>query len=73
MEEIVGKETHFQPGFICREPMAARLVPTKCILAFLDPVFNVAAPIVYLDHLASRKPWKYLFLCSIFTYISNKL
>ena len=36
--------------------MATRFVPPQTVLALLDPVFNVASAVVYLDHLVCRKP-----------------
>ena len=55
-EQIVGKKTPFQPGFVRRKPMTTCFVPAQRVLALLYPVFNVASAVVHLDHLACRKP-----------------
>jgi hypothetical protein len=36
--------------------MTACLIPTQAILAFFDPVLNVAPTIVHLYHLISGRP-----------------
>ena len=56
MEQVVGEKAHLQPGFVRREPVATRFVQAQRVFAFLDPVFNLATPVVHLDHLARRKP-----------------
>ena len=55
VEQVVREKAHLQPGFVRREPVATRFVPAQPVLAFLDPVLNITATIVHLDHLARRK------------------
>jgi len=54
MEQIVGEKVHFQPGFVRREPVATCLVPAQRVFTFLDPVFNITSPVVYLNHRKCR-------------------
>ena len=56
MEQIVGEKTHFQPDFVRREPVAACLVPAQRVFTFLYPVFNIARPVVNLNHRKCRQP-----------------
>ena len=56
MEQVVPEKAHLQPGFVRCEPVATHFVPAQRVLAFLDPVLNITATIVHLDHLARRKP-----------------
>ena len=50
MEHVVGEKAHFETCFIRWEMLTARLGPTQGIFAFFDPVFNIPAPVVHLDH-----------------------
>ena len=51
MQEVVGQNPHLQPGLVGLEPLAAGLIPTQSVFAFLDSVFQIVPPIVDLDHL----------------------
>ena len=34
MKQVVCEKAHFEPGFVCRESVATRLVPAQGVLAF---------------------------------------
>ena len=55
VEKIVGNDPHEEPCLVCLELSATGLVPAKGELAFLDPVFHVATPVVDPDHLIRWK------------------
>lgn len=55
MKQVVCEKAHFEPGFVCRESVATRLVSAQGVLAFLDPVFNVSPSIIHLDHPTRQK------------------
>ena len=49
VQEVVGQNLHLQPGVIGLKPLAAGLVPTQCIFAFLNPVFHISSAIIDFD------------------------
>jgi hypothetical protein len=51
VEEVIGHASDKKSCLICREAMAARLVPSERVLPLLDPVFNFGTTIVDLDYL----------------------
>ncbi len=55
MEEIVGQDSHEQPGLVGSKSATTGLVTAKRVLTFFDPVLNVATPIVHLDHISGRE------------------
>ena len=55
MQEVVGQDSHEQPGLVGGESMATRLVPAQRVLPLFDPVLNVATTVVHLDHLPGRE------------------
>ncbi len=54
VQEIIRQDSHEQTGLVGSEATATGLVPAQRILSLFDPVLNIAATIVYLDHLSSR-------------------
>ena len=56
MEQVIGDKPHFQLGFFSSEPMATCLVPAQRVFALFDPVFDVAPPVIKLDHRKGRQP-----------------
>jgi len=56
VQEVVGQDSHEQPGLIGREPAATGLVPAKRILPLFDLVANSAASPLRLGHLPGRAP-----------------
>ena len=50
MAQIIGEKTHAQPGFVGREPLAACLDPAQRIFTLLDPIFDIAPPVLTLTH-----------------------
>ena len=54
MQEIVGQDSHEQPGFVGGEATATRLVPAQRVVPLFDPVLKVASSIVHHDHLHTR-------------------
>ncbi|HTY22842.1 MAG TPA: hypothetical protein VMC85_06915 [Desulfomonilaceae bacterium] len=56
VQEIARQYSHEQAVLVGSESMATRLVPAQRVLALFDPVFNVPAPIVNLNHLPRREP-----------------
>jgi len=55
VQEVVGQDSHKQPSPIGGEATATGLVPAQRVLTFLDPILNVAPPVVHLDHLPRRE------------------
>src|SRR5208337_3437289 len=56
MQKVVGQNPHLQHGLVGLEPLAAGLIPTQGVFAFLDPVFYLGPAIIDLDHLTGRQP-----------------
>ena len=50
VQEIERQKPHLQPGLVGLKAMATCFVPVQCILALLDPVFQLCPAIVDLDY-----------------------
>jgi len=55
VQEVVGQDPHEQAGLVGCESTATRLVPTQRGLPLFDPVLNVAASVVHLNHFPGRQ------------------
>ena len=51
VEQIVGKTSDEKPCLIGCKPVAARLVPSECVLSFFYPVLDLSPTIVDDDYL----------------------
>jgi len=51
VQQVVGKTSDEKPCLIRSKSMAARLVPSECVLSFFYPVLNLSPTIVDRDHL----------------------
>jgi len=55
VQEVVIQDSHEQPSLIGSEATATRLVPMQRILSLFDPVLDVAASVVHLNHFPGRQ------------------
>jgi hypothetical protein len=56
VQEVVGQNSHLQPGLVGFKALAAGLVPAQGVFAFFDPVFHIPPAVLDLGHLAAREP-----------------